>query len=97
MLDSNEPGQSIDHGAPADVKPACTALVPLVQMARPSKISSQLPRPNSIFVTHLIATIEQVPQTRSLCRASSLDANSAYQANQHLRDGRAGLRARQTI
>jgi hypothetical protein len=97
MRDSDEPEQTIDDGAAADAKPACMALVPLVQMAHRSEIPSQLPRPNSIFVTHLIATVEQVPQTRSLCRASSLDANTAYQANQHLRDGVAGIRASQTI
>ena len=93
----DEPSQSIGDGAPADVRPACTALVPLVQMARRSEILNPLPQPNSIFVTHLIATIEQAPQTRSLGRATCLDANTAYQANQHLNDGVAGKRARQTI
>ena len=37
-----------------------------------------LPRPNSIFVTHLIATVEQAPQTRTLRRATASDARAAY-------------------
>ena len=53
-------------------------------------------RPDSIFVTHLIATAEQVPQTRSLRRASAADAQSAYSAIRHPVPG-AGRRMRQTI
>jgi hypothetical protein len=53
-------------------------------------------RPDSIFITHLIATAEQVPQTRSLRRASAADAQTAYGATQHpIR--RAGIRTRQII
>jgi hypothetical protein len=55
-----------------------------------------LPRPNSIFVTHLIATVEQAPQTRSLRRATASDANAAYIASRQRIAG-AGFRARQTI
>ena len=39
-----------------------------------------LPRPDPSFVTQLIATAEQVPQTRTLRRATSADALSAYNA-----------------
>jgi hypothetical protein len=35
-----------------------------------------------MFVTHLIATAEQAPQTRSLRRASFADAQTAYRASQ---------------
>jgi hypothetical protein len=55
-----------------------------------------LSRPNSIFVTHLIATAEQVPQTRGLRRATAADAQSAYRARQDQVQG-AGIRTRQII
>jgi hypothetical protein len=53
-------------------------------------------RPDSIFITHLIATAEQVPQTRSLRRASAADAQTAYGATQRpIRY--AGIRTRQIV
>ncbi len=55
-----------------------------------------LPRPNSTFVTHLIATAEQVPQTRSLRRATPADAQTAYGARRSSGPG-AGIRTRQII
>jgi hypothetical protein len=39
-------------------------------------------RPISTFVTQLIATAEQLPQTRPLRRATPADAQSAYKASQ---------------
>jgi hypothetical protein len=48
-------------------------------------------------VTHLIATAERAPQTRSLRRATAADAQTAYQANQRPVPGAgAGFRTRQT-
>jgi hypothetical protein len=96
-LSDTQPEQTIDDGVPADEKPACVALVPTVQSAQWSqKPSYPLPRPNSMFVTHLIATAEQVPQTRSLRRATPFDADTAYRANKHPVQS-AGIRARQTV
>jgi hypothetical protein len=55
------------------------ALVPLVQSASWLRTPPRdLPRPDSTFVTHLIATAEHMPQTRSLRRATPLDARIAY-------------------
>ncbi|MEA2867295.1 MAG: hypothetical protein QOE39_2010 [Bradyrhizobium sp.] len=96
MLSTDQPEQTGDDGVHADAKPACMALVPIVQSAQWSDIPSQLSRPNSIFVAHLIATAEQVPQTRSLRRATPLDAYTAYSANQHWVHC-AGVRARQIV
>jgi hypothetical protein len=96
MLRIDQPEQTGGDGVLADAKPACMALVPTVQPAQWSEIPSQLSRPNSMFVTQLIATAEQVPQTRSLWRATPLDAYTAYSANQHRVQG-AGIRARQTV
>jgi hypothetical protein len=72
------------------------SLVPVTPSAQPSQTSSRPSRPSSIFVTHLIATAAQAPQTRNLRRATPADANTAYSANQHAFQG-AGFRTRQTI
>jgi len=61
-----------------DVPVASVELVPL--SARPdvrAKIS--LNRPDASFVTQLIATAEQAPQTRNLRRGSCADALAAYE------------------
>ena len=84
----------MDDGAPADAKPPCVALVPMVTTAKWSQISgSEVSLSNSTFVTHLIATAEHVPQTRSLRRASPADAQTAYSTNQQRLQG-AGMRPR---
>jgi hypothetical protein len=97
MLSGGQPEQTIDDGVLADAKPACVALVPVIPSAQWSQTSGLQPsQPNSIFVTHLIATAEQVPQTRGLRRATPADAQTAYRANQHQVLG-AGIRTRQII
>ena len=88
--------QTDDDGVTAERNPPCVALVPVTATAQWSHGPIRpLPRPNSIFVTHLIATVEQAPQTRSLRRATASDANAAYTANRQRVIG-AGLKARQT-
>jgi hypothetical protein len=96
MLSTDGREQAADDGVVADAKPASVALVPTVQSAQWSQAGRPLPRPNSIFVTHLIATAEQLPQTRGLRRATPADAQTAYRAHQHPVRG-AGIRTRQTI
>jgi hypothetical protein len=97
MLSNGRPEQLVEDGVIADAKPACVALVPVIPVAPWSRTSHLEPsRPNSIFVTHLIATAEQVPQTRSLRRATPADAQTAYGASQHQVLG-AGIRTRQII
>jgi hypothetical protein len=97
MLSSGRPQQTLDDGAPPDAAPASGALVPTVASAQRSQASIRpLSRPSSIFVTHLIATAEQAPQTRSLRRATPADAQTAYRANRRpVAD--AGLRTRQIV
>jgi hypothetical protein len=95
MLDGDQADQMADDSVAEDATPACTALVPVVPTAQWSR-SRPLPRPSSIFVTHLIATVEQVPQTRGLRRASASDASAAYTANRHP-IVRTGLRRRQIV
>jgi hypothetical protein len=93
MLDGEWTEQIVDDDGSVDAKPACVALVPFVETAQWSH-SRPLPRPNSIFVTQLIATVEQDPQTSP--RATAFDANAAYTANR-LQGGGASIRARQII
>jgi hypothetical protein len=73
MLDTGRPEQSADDGVVADAKPACVALVPVTSSAQWSQPPGRLPRPNPVFVTHLIAPAAQVPQTRGSCRATAAD------------------------
>src|SRR5258706_4987200 len=97
MLSNGRPEQTVDDGVVADAKPACVALVPVIASARWSQTSGLQPsRPNSIFVTHLIATAEQVPQTRSFRRATPPHPQPPYRANHH-QPLAPRLRTRQTI
>jgi hypothetical protein len=98
MLNTDQPEQNVDldDGVVPEAKPACVALVPVTPSAQWSQPPSRLPRPNPVFVTHLIATAAQVPQTRPLRRATAADAKSAYRAHRRPVQG-AGVRTRQII
>ena len=97
MLSTSQSEQAADEGVVLDAKPACVALVPVVPSAqRSQRPDRQRSLPSSIFVTHLIATAEQVPQTRGLRRATLADAQNAYSANQRPIQS-AGRRTRQII
>jgi hypothetical protein len=91
--------QEIEDGVFEDVEPPCVALVPLPQELTPELTWARkmpLPRPDPSFVTQLIATAEQVPQTRILRRATSADALSAYNTDRRT-VRKAGLCTRQVI
>jgi hypothetical protein len=78
-----------------DLEPACVALVPLAQELTWAR-KMPLPRPDPSFVTQLIATAEQAPQTRTLRRGSTADALSAYDTHRaHVRE--TGLCTRQVV
>jgi hypothetical protein len=83
-------GEILDAGAPA-----CVELVPVSQSVHWSPKPS-MARPDPSFVTHLMATADRVPQTRSLRRASLADAQNAYGAGQIRRYG-VGFRTRQVV
>jgi hypothetical protein len=79
---------------------ASVALVPVVAAPRrPTPTTQGLTRPDSSFVTHLIAMAEMSPQTRSLRRAAPEDAQAAYRsvANQTRTATPPGVRMRQTV
>jgi hypothetical protein len=95
MLGTDRSPELIEGGAREDAKPACTALVPL---AEPVGWLNRPPRralPDPTFVTQLIATAEQFPQTRSLRRAEITDALSAYRPAPAVQ--RVGSHTRQSI
>lgn len=54
------------------------ALVAVAAPMRTAPMSSSLSRPDASFITHLIATAEQDPQTRTLRRAAAADVETAY-------------------
>ena len=71
--------EQLEEDAVAEATPASTELVPLAANLRwLPKIP--LTRPDPSFVTQLIATAEQAPQTRLLRRATPADAQVAYGA-----------------
>jgi hypothetical protein len=96
MSSIDRPEPAVDESVVLEAKPACVALVPMIQAAQWSKSSGRPWSPNSIFVTQLIATADSAPQPRGLRRATLADARTAYSASQ----GRArtvGSRTRQSI
>jgi hypothetical protein len=93
MLDIDRSEQILDGEVLDASEPDCVELTPLASSVRWSAKAAPS-RPNASFVTHLIATAEQAPQTRSLRRGSLADAQIAYGA--HPRP-RVGFRTRQVI
>jgi hypothetical protein len=80
MLDTDRSEDVLDGEVLAAEGPACVALVPVTQTVQWSR-KSTMARPDPGFVTHLIATADQAPQTRSLRRASMGDAQTVYGAH----------------
>ncbi|OYU91406.1 MAG: hypothetical protein CFE29_00485 [Bradyrhizobiaceae bacterium PARB1] len=54
------------------------AITPTEPVSRAIPASLRIARPDPSFITHLIATAEQVPQTRTLRRAEIADVEAAY-------------------
>jgi hypothetical protein len=95
MLDVDRSEQALDGEVLDADEPGCVALVPVTQSVRWLP-KGPIARPDPGFVTQLIATEAQAPQTRSLRRGSLADAQTAYGARQPLRHG-IGYRTRQVI
>ena len=73
----------IDDTADPAEKPAGRALVPVVRfIERRARRRWYRWAPDPIFVTHLIAEAERVPQARNLRRGSMADAQAAYRPRQ---------------
>jgi hypothetical protein len=97
MMSTSPSEQAVEDGVVLDAKPGCVALVPVIPSAQWSQNPGQpWSLPSSIFVTQLIATAEQEPQTRGWRRATLADAQTAYSANKNPGQGTAS-RTRQII
>ena len=92
--DRTEPDSN--ESAASDAKPACTALVPLAFTERRARRRWYRWAPDPIFVTHLIAEAQQVPQARRVRRASLADAEAAYRPHPTPAQG-IGSRTRQVV
>ena len=95
MLDIDRSEEILEGEVLAGDEPACVELVPVTRSVHWFS-KPVITRPDPTFVTHLIATADQAPQTRSLRRASLADAQTAYGADRARRYG-LGFRTRQTI
>ena len=70
------------ESATSDARPACTALVPLAYTERRARRRWYRWAPDPLFVAHLIAEAQQVPQARRARRASLADAQTAYRTRE---------------
>ena len=95
MLDFDRSEQALDGEILDADEPGCVALVPVAQPVRRTAKFATV-RPDASFVTHLIATAAQAPQTRTLRRGSLADAQTAYGIGQ-IRQYGTGFRTRQTV
>lgn len=95
MLNDDRSEQVLDGEILDADEPGCVELVPLAQPVRQTARLA-IARPDANFVTHLIATAVQAPQTRPLRRGSLADAQTAYGSGQARPTG-TGFRTRQVI
>jgi hypothetical protein len=71
-----------DRTGPVTDNAASRALVPIANTERRARRRWYRWAPDPIFITHLIAEAQQVPQARRLRRASLADAQAAYRPPQ---------------
>lgn len=82
----------VEDGVFEEVESPSAAMVP-VEPALHYAPRLVVTRPDASFVTQLIATAEQLPQTRHLRRAAPADALSAYRAfERRIKDVRVSTR-----
>jgi hypothetical protein len=94
MINIDPSEQVLDGEILTDAAPACVDLPVTPTLHWSSK--RPLPHADPSFITQLIATAAQEPQTRTLRRASLAEAQTAYGANPRERRGVA-RRTRQII
>jgi hypothetical protein len=76
----NEP--EIEDGVFEEIEAPSVALVPVTEtIDRVPRLV--VVRPDASFVAQLIATAEQLPQTRALRRGAPADAMSAYRSSEN--------------
>jgi len=67
-----------DRTEPVTDQPESRALVPLANTERRARRRWYRWSPDPIFITHLIAEAQQVPQARRVRRGNMADAQAAY-------------------
>ena len=97
MLSTNQPQSAAGDSLLEDAKPACVALVPVAQETEWSDPPVRRAPPDPTFVTHLMATADQIPPTGMQRRAATAVALSAYRSHQMPQAQRIGFRTRQII
>jgi hypothetical protein len=76
----NEP--EIEDGVFEEIEAPSVALVPVTEtIDRAPRLV--VVRPDASFMAQLIATAEQLPQTRALRRVAPADATSAYRSSEN--------------
>lgn len=95
MPDVERSEQALDGEVLDADEPGCVELVLVTPTVRWMP-KGPIARPDPGFITQLIATAAQAPQTRSLRRGSLADAQTAYGANRSPRNS-TGFRTRQVI
>jgi hypothetical protein len=85
-----------DRTEPVTDQPTSRALVPLANVERRARRRWYRWSPDPIFITHLIAEAEQVPQARRARRASVADAQAAYRPRE-IATAATGSRMRQVV
>jgi hypothetical protein len=76
-ISQSSPPLRRDGGTAPTVSDALVEVTPLRRTAPPAY---SLSRPDPFFITQLLATAEQSPQTRALRRADVSDVEAAYRA-----------------
>jgi hypothetical protein len=87
---------SNERTGPVTDNAASRALVPLANTERRARRRWYRWSPDPIFITHLIAEAQQVPQARRVRRASMADAQAAYRPRETAPLA-AGSRTRQVV
>jgi hypothetical protein len=77
-MPTNQTEPAIDNTAASTAEPASRALVAPAFTERRARRRWYRWAPDPIFITHLIAEAQQVPQARRSRRASLADAQAAY-------------------
>lgn len=85
----------VSDRAEGPAEPASRALVPLANTERRARRRWYRWAPDPIFIAHLIAEAQQVPQARRARRGNAADAQAAYRPRQT--PNAAGSRMRQVI
>ena len=93
---SNDRTEPVTDQSAEPAKPESRALVPLAFTERRARRRWYRWSPDPIFITHLIAEAQQVPQARRVRRGNMADAQAAYRPRE-IATPAAGSQMRQVV